>query len=77
MNTWNLDILYSSLNDPKLTEDFLTLEQHIQDNLILAKEPISKDNLEKELHKIIELVTCARKIGSFLSLNSSTRKIMN
>ncbi|MBE6108183.1 MAG: M3 family oligoendopeptidase [Erysipelotrichaceae bacterium] len=72
MNTWNLDILYSSLNDPKLTEDFLTLEQHIQDNLILAKEPISKDNLEKELHKIIELVTCARKIGSFLSLNSST-----
>lgn len=72
MSTWNLDILYTSLDDPKMNEDFQKLEQHIAENLELAKAPISKDNLEKQLNKIMELVTTSRRIGAYLSLNSST-----
>ena len=72
MNTWNLDILYTSLDDPKLTEDFLSLEQSIEKNLELSKQPISKDNLNKQLNQIIDLVLTARKIGTYLSLSAST-----
>ena len=47
MSTWNLDILYTSLDDPTLQEDFGKLEQMIAENAELAKAPISKENLEK------------------------------
>ncbi len=72
MSTWNLNILYTSLDDPTLNEDFLKLEQIIAENMELAKEPISKENLETALLKTINLVTCARKIGAYLSLSAST-----
>ena len=72
MNTWNLDLLYTSLDDPKLNEDFHELEKHIENNLSLSKLPISKENLAEQLNQIMELVLTARKIGSFLSLSAST-----
>ena len=40
MSTWNLDILYTSLDDPTLQEDFGKLEQMIAENAELAKAPI-------------------------------------
>ncbi|MBQ7888408.1 MAG: M3 family oligoendopeptidase [Erysipelotrichaceae bacterium] len=72
MSTWNLDILYTSLDDPKINEDFQKLSQLIAENLELSKTPISKENLEAQLKKIMELVTTSRRIGAYLSLNSST-----
>ena len=55
MSTWNLDILYTSLDDPKINEDFQKLSQLIAENLELSKTPISKENLEAQLKKIMEL----------------------
>ena len=72
MSTWNLDILYTSLDDPKINEDFQKLSELIAENLELSKTPISKENLEAQLKKIMELVTTSRRIGAYLSLNSST-----
>lgn len=72
MSTWNLNILYTSLDDPTLQEDFGKLEQMIAENAELAKAPISKENLETALLKNMNLSTCARKIGAYLSLSAST-----
>ena len=55
MSTWNLNILYTSLDDPTLQEDFGKLEQMIAENAELAKAPISKENLETALLKNLNL----------------------
>ncbi len=75
MSTWNLDVLYTGYDSPEFKKDFAYLPQLIQslsDLSTTLKAPITVDQVASILKIQQELTLVSRKIGTFISLNSST-----
>ena len=73
MYTWNLDVLYSGLDDPKYINDKKELSKQISEMSDFAKSCTVHDveTVREVLNMRNKFSDLARRLGAFLSLNAS------
>ena len=73
MYTWNLDVLYSGLDDPKYINDKKELSKQISEMSNFAKSCTVHDveTVREVLNMRNKFSDLARRLGAFLSLNAS------
>lgn len=75
MSKWNLDALYTSYQSPEFKQDMAVIKTKIEEMKALSEALPEKIEAE-HAHQILEVLSTfqllLRKVGAFISLNSST-----
>lgn len=74
MSKWNLDALYTGYNSPEFTQDLAAIQTSIDEMAALAKSLNENPSLDETcaiLKQLQKFQLLSRKVGTFISLNSS------